>query len=195
MSIAITPNGQTAYVANDGSNTVTPITISTNTAGSAITVGSDPWGIAITPNGQTAYVANDNSNTVTPITSPPTRPAAPSLSAPIPPRSPSPRTRPRPPRSPSPRLAGGADQLQRLGLGSAIWDHHQLRLDLRRHQHRQHLVTDDDAHLYHCRTFTATLTVTDTAGTSTTQVFTGQTVSNNGGPSASTSQTSLFLRP
>ena len=37
--------------------------------------------------------------------------------------------------------------------------------------------------------FTATLTVTDSAGTSTTQVFTGQTVSNNGGPSALASLT------
>ena len=36
--------------------------------------------------------------------------------------------------------------------------------------------------------FTVTLTVTNTQGTSTTQTFTGQTVSNNGGPSATTSQ-------
>ena len=33
-----------------------------------------------------------------------------------------------------------------------------------------------------------TLTVTNTQGTSTTQVFTGQTVSNNGGPSATATQ-------
>jgi hypothetical protein len=33
-------------------------------------------------------------------------------------------------------------------------------------------------------TYTITLTVTNTSGTSTTQTFTGQTVSNNGGPSA-----------
>ena len=36
-----------------------------------------------------------------------------------------------------------------------------------------------------------TLTVTDTAGTSTTQTFTGQTVSNNGGPSATTTQSTI----
>ena len=35
--------------------------------------------------------------------------------------------------------------------------------------------------------YTATLTVTDSAGTSTTEVFTGQTMSRNGGPSATTS--------
>ena len=37
-------------------------------------------------------------------------------------------------------------------------------------------------------TFSATLTVTNTAGTSTEQTFTGQTASNNGGPSAVTTQ-------
>ena len=37
--------------------------------------------------------------------------------------------------------------------------------------------------------YTVTLTVTNSAGTSTTLTFTGQTVSNNGGPSAQTSQT------
>jgi DNA-binding beta-propeller fold protein YncE len=37
-------------------------------------------------------------------------------------------------------------------------------------------------------TFSVTLTVTNTAGTSTEQTFTGQTASNNGGPSAVTTQ-------
>lgn len=32
-----------------GSDTVTPITVSTNTAGTPITVGTNPYGIAITP--------------------------------------------------------------------------------------------------------------------------------------------------
>jgi YVTN family beta-propeller protein len=38
-------------------------------------------------------------------------------------------------------------------------------------------------------TYTATLTETDSAGTATTQVFTGQTMSRNGGPSAQTIRT------
>ena len=37
--------------------------------------------------------------------------------------------------------------------------------------------------------YTATVTETDSAGTSTTQVFTGQTMSKNGGPSAVASRT------
>ncbi len=57
----------TAYVANGGSDTVTPIATATNTAGPPITVGSEPLAIAITPDGKTAYVANGGSGTVTPI--------------------------------------------------------------------------------------------------------------------------------
>ena len=44
-------------------------------------------------------------------------------------------------------------------------------------------------------TYTVTLTVTDSAGTSTTQVFTGQTVSRNGGPSATTSRSVMIAAP
>ncbi len=66
-AIAITPNGQTAYVANIGDGTVTPISTATNTAGSAISVGQLPSSVAIMPDGKTAYVANTGDNTVTPI--------------------------------------------------------------------------------------------------------------------------------
>ena len=60
----------TAYVANFNSGTVTPIATATNTAGSPITTGNQPFDIAITPNGKTAYVANGayvGPGTVTPI--------------------------------------------------------------------------------------------------------------------------------
>jgi YVTN family beta-propeller protein len=67
QDIAITPNGQTAYVANEASASVTPIEVATNKAGAEIKVGSNPRGIAIAPNGQTAYVTNAGSNSVTPI--------------------------------------------------------------------------------------------------------------------------------
>ena len=67
MRSPITPNGKTAYVANRDSNTVTPITIATGTAGTPIAVGSAPTAVAVTPDGKTAYVANGASNTITPI--------------------------------------------------------------------------------------------------------------------------------
>jgi len=58
---------ETAYVADAGSVTVTPINTATNTAEHAIRVGGDPQAIAITPNGKTAYVVNRGPGTVTPI--------------------------------------------------------------------------------------------------------------------------------
>jgi YVTN family beta-propeller protein len=66
-AIAITPNGQTAYVVNAASASVTPIELATNKPGPEIKVGNNPKGIAIAPNGQTAYVTNAGSNSVTPI--------------------------------------------------------------------------------------------------------------------------------
>ena len=42
-------NGATAYVANFGSNTVTPINTATNTAGRPITVGRGPVAMVIKP--------------------------------------------------------------------------------------------------------------------------------------------------
>jgi YVTN family beta-propeller protein len=75
-SIAITPNGQTAYVtAYSSSGTVTPINLSTSKAGKSIKISGKlpsqfvglPFAVAITPDGKTAYVTNGASGTVTPI--------------------------------------------------------------------------------------------------------------------------------
>ena len=85
-SIAVTPDGKTAYVVNqnraqppwpsyeaskrgrpesppDERGTVTPIVTATNTPGEPIDVGNEPFAIAITPDGTTAYVANTWENT------------------------------------------------------------------------------------------------------------------------------------
>jgi YVTN family beta-propeller protein len=59
--------GPTAFVVNNDSNSVTPVSMSTRKAGAAIPVGADPDAIALTPDGKTAYVANGGSGTVTPI--------------------------------------------------------------------------------------------------------------------------------
>jgi DNA-binding beta-propeller fold protein YncE len=65
-ALAITPNGQTAYVVSPDNNSVTPVDLATGTAGTPITVPV-PTSIAITPNGQTAYVTSGQ-NSVVPIT-------------------------------------------------------------------------------------------------------------------------------
>lgn len=68
-SIAVTPDGTTAYLANSGASTVTPVTLSNDTAGTPVTVGSKPpVAIAITPSGATAWVADGTGNVVTPVT-------------------------------------------------------------------------------------------------------------------------------
>jgi len=64
---AVPASPLTAYIANDGSGTVTPIATATDSAGPPITVGNFPWAIAMTPDGRTAYVVNEGSGTVTPI--------------------------------------------------------------------------------------------------------------------------------
>jgi DNA-binding beta-propeller fold protein YncE len=46
-AIAITPNGKTALVANDGSSTVTPMCTATDRPDRAISVGLDPIAITI----------------------------------------------------------------------------------------------------------------------------------------------------
>lgn len=68
QDIAITPNGDTAYVvAYNG--TVFPINLHTNTADTPITlaVHSFPVAIAISPSGASAYVAGSGNGTVIPI--------------------------------------------------------------------------------------------------------------------------------
>lgn len=78
-AIAFAPDGKTAYVVSPTSGTVitvTPIDLTTNTAGEPINVSTkpgpteffgQPLAIAISRDGTTAYVANGASSTVTPI--------------------------------------------------------------------------------------------------------------------------------
>ncbi len=76
LGVADSAWAATAYVVNEGGNTVTPIELATNNPGPEITVGSDPRAIAISSLGglglsvtnlSTAYVTNFLSGTVTPI--------------------------------------------------------------------------------------------------------------------------------
>jgi DNA-binding beta-propeller fold protein YncE len=79
-TIAVTPDGKTAYVINDTSGTVIPISTATNTPGPPIHIGPPPGAvaffpdgktaydtIAITPDGKTAYAADNAAGTVIPI--------------------------------------------------------------------------------------------------------------------------------
>jgi YVTN family beta-propeller protein len=70
-------SGKTLYVANINSNTVTPVTTATNTAGKPIKVGSRPREIAITPDSKTVYVVSLNAGTVTPVSAATNTPGTP----------------------------------------------------------------------------------------------------------------------
>ena len=67
-AIAITPDGDRAYVVNVGDNDVSVIDIVTNTRlASDIEVGALPKAIAISPDGERAYVVNDGDGDVSVI--------------------------------------------------------------------------------------------------------------------------------
>ncbi len=63
-SIAFTPNGAFAYLANFSANLVSVIDTATQTEVATITAGNRPFYVAVTPDGAFAYVANLLSNNV-----------------------------------------------------------------------------------------------------------------------------------
>lgn len=67
--IAVSPNGDYAYVSNEGTNNVSKIDLLhlTNVGQIALSPSSGPTGIAITPDGLFAYTANANNGSVSAI--------------------------------------------------------------------------------------------------------------------------------
>lgn len=63
-SIVFSPDGESAYVVNSGSGTVSVINVSSNSVIKTINVGADPGPISITPNGKYIYVPNYNYSTI-----------------------------------------------------------------------------------------------------------------------------------
>lgn len=62
--VAIHPNGQTVYVANTVSGSVSVIDAASRKIVRTVFVGTEPYGLALTPNGSKLYVANARSNEV-----------------------------------------------------------------------------------------------------------------------------------
>ncbi len=65
--VAVTPDGQRAYVTNPSSNSVTALDLVSLTPITGITVGLEPQSVAILADGSRAYVANTGSNNVSVI--------------------------------------------------------------------------------------------------------------------------------
>jgi YVTN family beta-propeller protein len=204
LGIAITPDGKTAYVANfiapGGSTppTVTVIDIATNSVRATISVGTadnSPQAIAVTPDDKTAYVvasANPGEPNVFPIdvatdtvgsgitvgTSPVaiaiTPDQAPLAHVSV---TPAPVGQPTSFDASASTVPFGTITSYFWQFGDCVW------------LCTATTTTPTTTHTYGALgTYTAKVTETDSAGTSRTQVFTGQTMSRNGGPSAVASE-------
>ena len=207
--IAITPDGQTAYVANffskvgGAAGSVSPIDTATNTPGTEIPLRGFPLAIAITPNGQTAYVTVSNpiadSDTVIPIdtatntpgTAIPVGPVAGTNSIAI---AITPDQAPVAHLSVTPNVAGQVSSFD--ASASTVAFGTISRYSWNFGDGTTATTTSPTAtHVYLTPgTYTASVTETSSGGTSTTQIFTGQTMSQNGGPEAVASQ-SLTVEP
>ncbi len=67
LTIIVTPDGSTAYVATGQNDTVTPIDLATRTAGTPIAVTGHPYSLGISTDGKTIYAALASDAAVTPI--------------------------------------------------------------------------------------------------------------------------------
>ncbi len=204
--IAISPDGARAYVAdyNAGAgNQVTPITGlgGSPSAGTPITLeqGAAPVDLALAPDGRTAYVSDAGPNDVTPVTG---LPASPSAGAPIqllgidargiaitPDQAPSASFTVTGASTGRPTNFDGSASSSPIGtIASYTWNFG---------DGSQSVTTTSatTSHVYSAGSYTARLTVTNSAGTSTMQAFTGQTVSRDGGPSATTTHSVNMAGP
>ena len=197
IAIAITPDGTKAYVADHASANVTPITLATNTAGTPIAVDLEPASVAITPDQATAYVANEGAGaTVTPINlSNNTAGAAIALGkrsnavAITPDQAPVASFTVTPGVSGSPSFFDASASSVTYG---SITGYHWSFGD----GESVETATPRTNHTYAAAgNYTVTLTETDSAGTSTSTVFTGLTMSRNGGTVAQSSRVVTIVPP
>ena len=63
-SVAFSPNGKKAYVANIDDDNVSVISVATGDVVDTISVVEGPYSVAFSPNGKRAYVANVDSGNV-----------------------------------------------------------------------------------------------------------------------------------
>jgi YVTN family beta-propeller protein len=195
VDIAITPDGTTAFVTNESDGVVTPINTATNAPGTPISI-PDPAGIAITPDGKTAYVSNLDNGTVTPFDI-----ATDAVGAPIASGLWAGGIAISPDQAPIAKISvadaplgsasifdASASTVAYGAIASYAWSFGDSTTST--------TTTPTTAHTYAAAgEYTATVTETSSGGTSTTQVFTGRTMSRNGGPSALATQIATVVAP
>ncbi len=193
--IAITPNGVTALVVTFNGGTV-PISIATGTAGSPIPTPGTGTAIAITPSGTTAYVDDISDNQVVPIDvdslamgTPIAVGDAPQGIAISPDQAPVAHVTVTPA---APGAASGFDAsastVQYGTITSYAWNFGDGVTAT--------TASPTTTHTYSTGgNYPVSVTETDSAGTSTARVFTGQTMSRNGGPQATATATASIAGP
>lgn len=185
---SILPNGQTLYVANIYNSTVTVIDVATETIIQTILFppGSGPFWAAATPDGKTVYIANLNTSDVTPIdvATNTAGPAIASVPGSIQDLSMSPDPAPVASFFASGTVIGlptrfdASASLSPIGtIVSYAWDFGDGTTLTTPSPIVNHTYTSE-------RNFHVVLTVTNSAGTSTSKVYLSRFMSNNGGQTA-----------
>jgi YVTN family beta-propeller protein len=189
FGMAMSPDGTTVYALSPSAGTVIPIDTATNTVGTPIPVPIDPSGIAITPDGSTAYIAWQGGVVSVNLVTGTVGAEVVGISA-----------------DPdgiavSPDQAPVATLAVVAGQPGAPTSFHASARHVAFGTVARYAWTFGDgatvrttapntSHVYaRAGTYRVTVTETTTGGTSTSQVFTGQTVSRNGSRAAVASET------
>ncbi len=195
VGIAITPDGSTAYVADTGDGTVTPITLSPGggAADTPITVGGTPFAVAVVPNGSEAYVTDATGNRVLPIDT-----DSGTVGTPIPVGQTPYSLAIAPDQGPTASLqattADGVTNFDASASGTGTSSIASYAWNFGDGTPTQVSSSATTSHTYTASgSYVASVTETDAAGTSTTEVFTGHTASLNGGAGATASATVQVL--
>ncbi|HEY4947424.1 MAG TPA: IPT/TIG domain-containing protein, partial [Acidimicrobiales bacterium] len=183
--VAVSPDGSTVYATNAIFGTVVPIATATNGAGSRIVVGGSPTSVTFAPDGATAYVTEPLRGKLVPIeTATGTVEAATPLTGGPVSVTITPDQAPTASYSVTAAPAGAATTFDGSNSTSPVGSIASFRWDFGDGTNSV-TTTPTTTHTYaEAGSYTTGLTVTNTAGTSTAVVFTGQTVSRDGGPSA-----------
>jgi DNA-binding beta-propeller fold protein YncE len=186
--LAMAPNGQTVYVTDyDGS--VTPIDTANDEAQTPIVLGEELHWIAITPDSGTAYVTNFPGTKVTPIDLTDGKAGTSITGSDLGAIAIAPDQAPQAAFSLTAAPSGSPSSFDASSSSSAVGSIVSYQWSFGDGQSAT-TTSPTTSHVYATPgVYTVSLTVTDSAGTSLAQVFTGQTMSLDGGPQATATHT------